>query len=329
MRRRNFLAIVGGAAVAWPLAALAQNSAKVPRVGYLGYSAAGLEQHLLTTFEKGLADVGYVEGKNLAIEYRSEGKLERLPELAAQLVALNIDVIVTLATPGALAAKNATNTIPIVVVAMADPVRDGLVASLARPGGNITGSTFLGPELIPKRLGLLKQVVPGASRVAVLWHPRVYSEQTMKEMVSETEEAARTLGVQLQFLGASSPSDLDEAFSAASREHAEALLVFPSPMLYLEYKHIVDLVTKNRLPAMYPWREAVDAGGLMSYGASIPDLIIHAAVQVGKILKGAVPAELPIEQPTKFELVINLKAATALGLSISRDFLLIADEVID
>ena len=327
MLRRNTL--LGSAAATWPFATLAQKSAKLPRVGYLGYSAAGLEQHLLATFEKCLADVGYVEGKNLAIEYRSEGKLERLPELAAQLVALNVDVIVTLATPGALAAKNATNTIPIVVVAMADPVRDGLVASLARPGGNITGSTFLGPELIPKRLGLLKQVVPSASRVAVLWHPGVYSEQTMKEMVSETEEAARALGVQLQFLGASSPSDLDEAFSAASREHAEALLVFPSPMLYLEYKHIVDLVTKNRLPAMYPWREAVDAGGLMSYGASIPDLIIHAAVQVGKILKGAAPAELPIEQPTKFELVINLKAATALGLSISRDFLLIADEVIN
>jgi putative ABC transport system substrate-binding protein len=151
----------------------------------------------------------------------------------------------------------------------------------------------------------------------------------MKEMVSETEEAARALGVQLQFLGARNPSDLDGAFSALSREHAEALLVFPSPMLYLEYQHIVDLVTKHRLPAMYPWREAVDAGGLMSYGAGIPDLMLHAAVQVGKILRGAKPAELPIEQPTKFELVINLKAATVLGLSISRDFLLIADEVIE
>jgi putative tryptophan/tyrosine transport system substrate-binding protein len=295
MRRRDFIKVMAGSAAAWPLAARAQQSAKVPRVGYLGYSAPGLEQHLLTTFEKGLADVGYVEGKNYAIEYRSEGKLERLPELAAQLVALNVDVIVTLATPGALAAKNVTNTIPIVVAAMADPARDGLIASLARPGGNITGSTFLGPELIPKRLGLLKQVVPGASRVAVLWHPGVYSEQTMKEMVSETEGAARALGVQLEFLGARNPSDLDGAFSALSREHADALLVFPSPMLYLEYKHIVDLVTKNRLPSMYPWREAVDAGGLMAYGASIPDLMLHAAAQVGKILRGAKPAELPIE----------------------------------
>lgn len=265
----------------------------------------------------------------MAIEYRSEGKIERLPELAAQLVALDVDAIVTLATPGALAAKHATNTIPIVVAAMADPARDGLVASLARPGGNITGSTFLGPELIPKRLELLKQVVPGASRVAALWHSGVYSDQTMKEMVSATEEAAHALGIQLQFLGARNPSDFEGAFSALSRQHADALLVFPSPMLYLEYKSIVELVTKNRMPAMYPWREAVDAGGLMSYGASIPDLMLHAAVQIGKILNGAKPAELPIEQPTKFELVLNLKAANALGLSISRDFILIANDVIE
>jgi putative ABC transport system substrate-binding protein len=301
----------------------------VPRIGYLGYSAPGLEQNLLTAFQNGLRDVGDVEGKNFVIEYRSEGKLERLPDLAAELVGLKVDVIVTLATPGALAAKHATNTIPIVVAAMADPARDGLVTSLARPGGNITGSTFLGPELIPKRLGLLKQIVPSASRVAVLWQPGVYSEQTMKEMVSETEDAARVLGVQLKFLGARNPSDFEGAFSALSGAHADALLVFPSPMLYLEYRRIVDLVTKNRLPAVYPWREAVDAGGLMAYGANILDLSRRAAVQVDKILKGANPGDLPIEQPTKFELVISLKAAAALGLSIGRDFLLIADEVVD
>jgi putative ABC transport system substrate-binding protein len=329
MRRRDFFRILGGATATGPFAVQAQMSAKVPRVGYLGYSSPGLEQELLTEFQKGLGEIGYVEGKNVAIEYRSEVRLERLPELAAQLVALNVDAIVTLATPGALAAERATNTIPIVVAAMADPARDGLVASLARPGGNITGSTFLGPELIPKRLELLKRVVPGASRVAVFWHPGVYSKQTMQEMVSKTEEAARALGIQLQFLGVRNPSDFDAAFSALSSEHAEALLVFPSPMLYLEYRRIVDLVTKNRVPAMYPWREAVDAGGLMSYGASIHDLMRHAAVQVGKILKGAKPAELPIEQPTKFELVINLKAANALGLSISRDLILTSDDVIE
>jgi putative ABC transport system substrate-binding protein len=330
MRRREFIMLLGGAAATWPIAARAQKSAKMPRVGYLGYSAPALEQHLLAAFQQGLRDVGYVESKNVAIEYRSaEGKLERLPELAAELVRLNVDVIVTLATPGALAAKQVTRTIPIVVAAMADPARDGLVDSLARPGGNITGATFLGPELIPKRLGLLKQVVPGASRVAVLWHPGVYSEHTMAEMLNETEGAARALGVQLQLLGAGGPNDFDTAFFAMSREHADALLVFPSPMLYLEYRRIVDLATKYRLPTVYPWREAVDAGGLISYGASIPDMLRHAAVLVDKVLKGAKPADLPIEQPTKFELVVSLKTAKALDLSISRDFLLMADEVIE
>ena len=328
MRRREFIAILGGAA-AWPIVAQAQKLTKLPRIGYLGYSAPGLEQHMLNAFRKGLREIGYLEGKNIAIEYRVEGKLERLPELAAQLVALDVDVIVTLATPGALAAKNATNTIPIVVAAMADPARDGLVTTLARPGGNVTGSTFLGPELIPKRLGLLKQIVPDAARVSVLWHPGVYSEQTMKEMVSETEEAALAMGIELQFLAAQSASDFDGAFSGRSRHDAEALLVFPSPMLYLEHKRIVDLATKNRLPAMYPWREAVAAGGLIAYGANIPDLMLRAAVQVDEILKGAKPGELPIEQPTKFELVISLRAAKALGLLISRDFLLTADEVIE
>jgi putative tryptophan/tyrosine transport system substrate-binding protein len=308
---------------------LAQNSLKVPRIGYLGYSDPGLEQDLLAAFRKGLRDVGEIEGKDFVIEYRSEGKIERLPDLAAELVKLKVDVIVTLATPGALAAKRATDTIPVVVAAMADPARDGLVASLAQPGGNITGSTFMGPELIPKRLGLLKQIVPDASSVAVLWHPGVYSGQTMKEMVSETEETGRALGVHLQFLGVRNPSDFDGAFSEMNREHPDALLVFPSPMLYLGYRRIVDLVAQSRLPAVYPWREAVDAGGLMAYGSNILDLSRGIAVQVHKILKGASPADLPIEQPTKFELVINLRAAKALGLSINRDFLLIADEVIE
>jgi ABC-type uncharacterized transport system substrate-binding protein len=329
MRRREFIGLLAATA-AWPFAARAQKSSKVPRIGYLGYSVPALEQHLLAAFRLGLRDAGYIESKNVAIEYRSaEGKLERLPGLAAELVRLNVDVIVTLATPGALAAKQATTTIPIVVASMADPARDGLVASLARPGGNVTGSTFLGPELIPKRLGLLKEVLPSASRVAVLWHPGVYSEHTMAEMLNETEGAARALRVQLQLLEAGGPNEFDEAFSAMSREHADALLVFPSPMLYLEHKRIVDLAAKNRMPTVYPWREAVDAGGLIAYGASIPDMSRHAAVIVDKVLKGANPADLPIEQPTKFELVVSLKAAKALGLSISRDFLLIADEVIE
>jgi putative ABC transport system substrate-binding protein len=222
-----------------------------------------------------------------------------------------------------------TSSIPIVVAAMADPARDGLVASLARPGANVTGSTFLGPELIPKRLGLLKEVVPAASRVAVLWHPGVYSEQTMAGMLEQTEIGARKLTVQLQLLGARGPDDFDAAFSAMIRDRAEALLVFPSPMLYLEHKRIVDLATRNRLPTIYPWREAVDAGGLISYGANIPDMLRRAAVLVGKILRGAKPADLPVEQPTTFELVLNLKTAKALGLEISPTLVVRADEVIE
>jgi len=315
--------------LAEPLAATAQSPAKVFRIGYLGYSSPALERHLVEAFRQRLRGLGYVESQNAAIEYRSaEGKLERLPELAAELVGLKVDVIVTLATPAALAAKQATRTIPIVVAAMADPVRDGLVASLAQPGGNITGSTFLGPELVPKRLELLKEAVPGTSRVAVLWHPGVYSERTMREMVTETEGAARALGVQLQLLGAGGPTDFDRAFSAMGRDRPDGLVVFPSPMLYLEHRRIVDLVAKAHLPAVYPWKEAVEGGGLMSYGASIPEMIRQAAVYVDKILKGAKPGDLPVEQPTKFELVINLKTAKALGLTMPQSILVRADEVI-
>jgi len=329
VKRRHFITLLGGAA-AWPLAARAQKATKVPRIGYLGYSSPSLERDLVGVFQQGLRNIGYVDGQNIAIEYRSaEGNLERLQALAAELVELNVDIIVTLATPGALAAKQATNTIPIVVVAMADPARDGLVTSLSRPGGNVTGATFLGPELIPKRLGLLKEVVPGASRVAVLWHPGVYSERTMGDMLKESEAAARTLRVQLQLQGVGAANDFEGAFSAMSRDRADALLVFPSPMLYLEYRRIVDLVTKIRLPAVYPWREAMDAGGLMSYGAGIPDMLRHAAFLVGRILNGAKPADLPIEQPTKFELVVNLKSASALGLEIPPTMLVRADEVIE
>jgi putative ABC transport system substrate-binding protein len=263
--RREFIAALGGTALAYPLAARAQQPARILRIGYLGYSSPALEQSLVEAFQQGMRELGYVDGQNVAIEYRSaEGKLDRLPQLAAELVGLNVDVIVTLATPGALAAKKATTTIPIVVAAMADPARDGLVTSLARPGGNITGSTFLGPELIPKRLGLLKEVVPSAICVAVLWHPGVYSEPTMADMLKETEVSAQALALQLQLVGAEGPGDFDGAFSAMRKDRADALLVFPSPMLYLEYRHIVDLVEKNRLPAVYPWREAVDAGGLIS-----------------------------------------------------------------
>jgi len=329
MKRREFIALIGGA-VAWPATARAQKGTKVPRIGYLGYSSPSLERDLVGVFQQGLRKLGHVDGQNVMIEYQSaEGELERLPAIAAKLVELNVDVIVTLATPGALAAKQATSTIPIVVVAMADPVRDGLVASLSRPGGNVTGATFLGPQLIPKRLGLLKEVVPAASGVAVLWHPGVYSERTMGDMVEETEAAARKLRVQLQFRGVRDANEFSGAFSAMSRDRPDGILVFPSPMLYLDYRRIVDHVNTIRLPAVYPWREAVDVGGLMSYGAGIPQMYQNSALLVGRILSGAKPAELPIEQPTKFELIVNLKGAGSLGIEIPPTILVRADQVIE
>jgi putative ABC transport system substrate-binding protein len=313
------------------LAAEAQQATKVPRIGILLFASPELPlpRTLLGVFRQELRERGYIEGQHIALEYRwAEGRDERFPALAAELVRLDPAVIVATGTPAALAAQHATTTIPIVVTAMGNPVRDGLVASLARPGGNITGSTFLGPELVPKRLEFLKEAVPGASRVGILWHPGVYGEGTMRDMVRETEVAAQRLGVQLQLLGAEEPNDFDRAFAAMSRERVDALLVFPSPMFYREHRRIVDLATQNRLPAVYPFREAVEAGGLMAYGASLPDLYRRAATYVDKILKGAKPADLPVEQPTKFELVLNLKTAKALGITMPPSLLVFADEVL-
>jgi putative ABC transport system substrate-binding protein len=266
----------------------------------------------LDRFRQALRELGYVEGQNIVIEYRwAEGRVERFPALAAELVRLKVDLIVAAATPHARAAKQATTTIPIVVMAMQDPVKDGLVASLARPGGNVTGSTFLGPELVAKRLALLKEAVPKVSRVAGLWHIGGYAEHTRQDMVEEVESAARGLGVQLQLVGAEAPHDLASAFSAMARERVDALTVLPSPMFYGERRRIVDLAAKHRLPAMYNAREFMDLGGLMTYGANVLDLNRRAATYVDKILKGAKPADLPVEQPTRYELLINLKTAKA------------------
>ena len=278
----------------------------------------------------GLRELGYAEGQNIVIERRfGESNPDRLRKLAEELTALKVDVIVAFSTTAAQPAKQATNTIPVVVVAMADPVADGLVASLARPGGNVTGTTFLGPELVAKRLQLLGEVVPQLVRVAVLWHPRAYGDRTMAGMVTEIERAAQTLGMKLQLVPAASPEEIAGAFSAMSRERAAALSVFPSPMLFAEYARIANLAADDRLPAIYAAREGPEVGGLMSYGANLPDLSRQTAAYVDKILKGARPAELPVQQPTKFELVINLKTAKALGLAIPPSVLSIADEVIE
>src|SRR6516162_9046929 len=334
MKRRAFITLLGGAAAAWPLATRAQQpigrTGKMPRVGMLMPGPAAHSAATYKPFYQGLHELGYIEGQNLTVERRDgDWKPDRLPALAAELVGLKVDMIVAWSTPTAQAAKQATNSVPIIAAVMADPIGDDLVASLARPGGNVTGTTFLGPELVAKRLQLLRDVVPGLVRVAALWHPHAYGEHTTANVVKDIENAARTLGLQLQLVQADGPDDIASAFSAMAKERADAFIVLPSPMLFGEHQRIVELAAKNRLAGMYQAREFVDAGGLIAYGANLDDLFRQAATYVDKILRGAKPAELPVERPTKFELVINLKTARAVGLTIKRDILLVADEVIE
>ena len=332
MRRRDFIKGITGIAITLPLVARAQPE-QMRRIGILSPGRSELRDptfSMLNAFLQGLHELGYTEGQNLAIERQyAAGSSDRLRELAAELVRRKPDIIVAFSTTAARPAKQATGTIPIVAVAMADPVADELVASLARPGGNVTGTTFLGPELVAKRLQLLREVIPGLSRVAALWHPNAYSECTMAGVLNEIEVAARALGLQLQLVPAVGPDDFVSAFAAMAREDAEALIVMPSPMLFGEYRRIVSSAADSRLPAMGAAREFVDFGGLMSYGANLPDLARQTAPYVDKILKGARPAELPVEQPIKFELLINLKTTRELGLTISREFLLVADDVVE
>jgi ABC-type uncharacterized transport system substrate-binding protein len=307
-------------------AAEAQPPAKTARIGVL--SLASGPNPSMDIFQ-GLRELGWIEGQNITVEYRwAAGREDQLPALAAELVRLKVDVIVTSTTPAAQAAKQATPTIPIVVTFVADPVGSGLVASLARPGGNITGVSTLAAGLVAKRLELLKAVVPGVKRMAVLWEPGVFGERTMRSMREEIEVAARALGVQVQFIEARRPDDLERAFATMREARSGALLVFPSPVLFEARKGIVAHAAKSRLPAVYAWREGAEAGGLVSYSTNFPDMYRRAAIYVDKILKGAKPADLPIEEPTRFELVINLKTAKALGLTIPQSVLQRADEII-
>jgi len=304
----------------------AQQPAKTPRIGVL--SLASGPNPNMDVF-RGLRELGWIEGQNIAAEYRwGASREDQLPALAAELVRLKVDIIVTSSTPAAQAAKQATTTIPIVITFVADPVGSGLVASLARPGGNITGGSTLAAGLVAKRLELLKAVLPGVKRVAVLWQPGVFGENAMRSMREETEVAARALGVQAQFIEARRPDDLDRAFATMRDARVGALLVFPSPMFFEAGGRIAEHAAKSRLPAVYPWREGPEAGGLMSYATNFPDMYRRAAIYVDKILKGAKPADLPIEQPTRFELVLNLKTAKALGLTIPQSVLQRADEVL-
>jgi len=304
----------------------AQQPKKVPRIGFLGGASASFYAARTNAFRQGLNELGYTEGKNIDIEYRyAEGKFDRLPDLAAELVGLKVDVIVAAPTPSVLAAKKASATTPIVFASVVDPVASGLVASLARPGGNITGLTILGPELSGKRLELLKEVLPNVTRVAALWN----SANPAQELVwKEMQAAAQQLHLQLQSLEVRSANDFDIAFKAALRERAQALIPSGEPLINTQLKRIVEFAAKNRLPAMYAGPEAVDAGGLMSYAPNYTDHYRRAAVYVDKILKGAKPADLPVEQPTKFEFAINLKTAKQIGLTIPPNVLLRADKVI-
>jgi putative ABC transport system substrate-binding protein len=321
--RPALVAVVLVLGIGLPLSAPAQQpSAKIPRVGVLGDAPSFLED----AFRHGLRELGYVDGRNIVIESRpSEWKFERLPALAADLVRLQVDVIVSTNTRATDAARRATSTIPIVFTVSGDPVAEGLVASLGRPGGNLTGLATISPELVGKQLEMLKGVVPKLTRVAVLENP---TQPSHARSVQHAESAARTLGLQLQVVEARTPSEIDAAFAAISSQRTGGLLVLRDAEFRTHRARIVALAARNRLPAVYGLREEAEAGGLIAYGASVPQLFRRAATYVDKILKGAKPADLPVEQPTKFELVINLKTAKALRLTIPPSLLAQADEVI-
>ena len=327
MKRRAFIMLLGGTAASVPLAARAQQK-PMPVIGFLGNDrgAPGV-----AGFNQGLRELGYTEGRNILIEYRwAEGKPERFPVLAAELVALKVDVILTAGgTLAALAAKQATTTLPIVFGVVGDPIAEGLVTSLARPGGNVTGLSNVTNDLIGKWLELLKQVVPGINLVAVLWKPDSMPDRAREVRLKELNVSAQALGVQLQVVEALGPADLDKAFLDISAKGASALVVLTTPIFGIERQRIADLAAKNRLPTVYASRNYVDVGGLMSYGPNFADLHRRAASYVDKILKGAKPSDLPVEQPTKFELVVNLKTAKALGVEIPATVLTRADEVIE
>ncbi len=328
MRRRKFVALLGGVVAAWPFAARAQQKA-MPVIGVLSTgSPGGSFSELFMAFRQGLSEAGYVEGQNLAIEYRwAEGNYDRLPALAADLVGRKVDLIMASSPPSALAAKSATSTIPIVFRGGGDPVGTGLVASLARPGGNLTGVSFVPNELTAKRLELLSELVPQAGVIALLVNPT--SGANTERVIRDVQEAARTKGLQLHVLKASSESEIDTAFASLVQLHAGALVVGADPFLSGQREQLVALASRHAVPAIYAWREFAASGGLISYGASLTAAYRLVGTYAGKVLKGAKPADLPVQQPTTFELVINRKAAKALGLEVPPALVGRADEVIE
>jgi ABC-type uncharacterized transport system substrate-binding protein len=327
MRRREFITLIGGAAVAASSPARAQSPGKVRRIGFLGNSTAALEANLVEPFRKALAKLGYVEGRDVIIEYRwAEGNYDRFAALVAELIAAGMDVIVTAGTPAAFAVKNATTSIPCVMVAVGDPVGTGLVASLARPGGNLTGLTSIAPDLEGKRLALLREMLPGLSHFAVLWNPvNAFHVAAVKGV----QDAAGALQMRVLSLGVRSLEDLDAAFAAMLAERPGALVVLADRVFLHGRDRIMNFAQQQRLPGVYAYRELVEAGGLMSYGPNYAEMHASAATFVDKIFKGGKPADLPIEQPIKFELVINMKTARTLGIEVPPTLLATADEIIE
>ena len=331
MDRRTFLAGTGAVLLAAPLAAEAQQSARTTRIGYLALNLALADPRNRLAFLQGLRDLGYVEGQNIVIEYRdAKGNTDRLPALAAELVAMKVDLILsTGGTAGTLAARDATTTIPIVFTAVGDPVTDGLVRSLARPGGNVTGLSVVSIDLVGKWMALVKEAVPRASVVAFLLKEDSIPAQTKKGFLKTAHGAAKALSMRLHVVEVRSPADFNRAFSDMVRARADALVVLATPLFSTERRRLVEQTSRNRLPAVSSFRDFADAGGLISYGPNLPDLARRAATYVDKILKGARPGDLPVEQPTKFELVINLKTAKALGLTIPPSLLQRTDQMIE
>lgn len=328
MRRRDFIALFGGAAVAWPYGALAQQSGKVHRLGKLSAGTKVSRTHLREAFMRGMRDLGYIEGQNLVVEYRyAEGDFGRLPALVRELIEWRPDALLVSTTPGNLAAKAATSTVPIVMVGVADPLGVGLIASLSRPGGNITGITNIGAELAGKRIEILKEILPAASKVAVLINPQ---DANAPLQMNSARLAANKLGVQLDpVVHIRRSGDLQGAFETAVRARAAAAVRMIDPLTIVLRAQTVALAAEHRLPVIYPFREDVLQGGLVSYGPSLPEQYRQAATFVHKIFYGAKPADLPVEQPTKFELAVNLKTAKALGIVVPPTLLARADEVVE
>src|SRR6476660_7461526 len=324
MKRRDFIILLGGA-TAWPLVARAQG--RIPRVGFMGNSTAALEVNLVDSFREGLRELGYEEGRNIAIEYRwADGRYERFAALVAELIAAKVEVIVTAGTPAALAVKKATTTVPLVMVAVGDPVGTGLVPSLARPGGNLTGLSSIAPDLEGKRLQLLREVVPALSHVAMFVNSfNPFHVSSMKQ----ARAAAQAMGIKLQLHDIGKSEDLDGAFAAIREERPDALLILADRIFLHNRERLMDFTREQRLPNVNAYKELVEVGGLMSYGPSYEDMHKRAAIYVDKILKGAKPADLPIEQPNKFTFIVNLKAAKALGVTVPSQLLGLADQLIE